>query len=289
MENTMHRTISRLALIATLAASALLLPLRASAQAAADKWNFSLAPYLWLPGIKGTLNYGPPSAGGATPNVSVDADKLLDAFDFGFMLEGEARKGRWLIGADAMYMKLSGAKSGIRSVDFNPGPGPINISNTTLSGGADVELKNTLFTLVGGYELLQQPRATLYAIGGLRYVGIEATTNWNLSAAITGPAGSGQTFTRTGSVTKSENIVDAIIGVRGRINLGGSNWFVPYHLDVGAGDSDQTYQAVLGIAHSFKWGDAYLSYRYLYYDMGSDKLLRDFAFSGPALGLNFRF
>jgi hypothetical protein len=274
--------------IAALAAVAFLLPLRASAQAAADKWNFSLAPYLWLPGMSGTLKYGPPSAGSATANVSVDADKLLDALDFGLMLEGEARKGRWLIGADWIYMKLSGAKSGIRDVDFNPGPGLINVTAATVSGGADVEIKGTLFTLVGGYELLQQPHATLYAIGGLRYVGIEATTNWNLSATITGPAGSA-TFPASGSATKSENIVDAIIGVRGRFNLGDSNWFVPYHFDVGAGDSDQTYQAVLGIGHSFKWGEAFFSYRYLYYDMGGDKLLQKFDFSGPALGLNFRF
>jgi hypothetical protein len=287
MENTMLRTKSRLALIATLAATALLLPLRASAQAASDKWNFSLAPYLWLPGISGTLNYGPPSAGGATPKVSVDADKILEAFDFGLMLEGEARKGRWLIGADLIYIKLSGANSGIREVDFSGPGGQVTVANS-VSGGADVKLESTVFTLVGGYALLQEPHATLYAIGGLRYVGIDATTSWNLSGTITGPLGS-TAFARSGSATKSENIVDGIIGVRGRFNLGGSNWFVPYHLDIGAGDSEKTYQAVLGVGHSFKWGEAYLSYRYLYYDMGSDKLLRDFAFSGPALGLNFRF
>jgi hypothetical protein len=273
--------------IAALAAVAFLLPLRASAQAASDKWEYSLAPYLWLPGMSGTLKYGPPSAGGAAANVSVDADKLLDALDFGLMLEGEVRRGKWLIGADWIYMKLSGAKSGIRDVNFTSPSGEITVANNTV-GGADVTFKGTVFTLVGGYALLQEPHATLYGIGGLRYIGIEATTNWNLSATITGPMGSA-TFPASGSATKSENIVDAIIGVRGRFKLGDSNWFVPYHLDVGAGDSDQTYQAVLGIGHSFKWGEAFLSYRYLYYDMGGNKLLQDFALSGPALGLNFRF
>lgn len=284
----MHGTKSRSALIAALAATALLLPLRASAQAAADKWNFSLAPYLWLPGIKGTLNYGPPPPGGATAKVDVDADKILDAFDFGLMLEGEARKGRWLIGADMIYIKLSAANSGIKEVDFSGPSGQVTVANS-VSGGADVKFESTVFTLVGGYELLQQPRATLYGIGGLRYLGIDATTNWNLSATITGPAGSGQTFARSGSVTKSESIVDAIIGVRGRFTLGDGNWFVPYHLDVGAGNSDLTYQAVLGVGYSFKWGETYLSYRYLHYDMGSSKLLQNVALSGPALGLNFRF
>jgi hypothetical protein len=49
---------------------------------------------VWLPSVDGSLRYGPPSAGGATPNVSVDADTWLDAIDFAFMLSAEARKGR---------------------------------------------------------------------------------------------------------------------------------------------------------------------------------------------------
>jgi hypothetical protein len=274
-------------LTTALAGLALLAPLSAQAQAAADRWEYSLMPYLWLPGMSGTLKYGPPSAGSATANVNADADKLLDALDFGLMLEGEARKGRWLIGADLIYLKLSSARSGIRDVDFNPGSGSVNVANTTINAGTDVTIKGTIFTLAGGYALLQEPHATVYGIGGLRYAGIEATTNWNLSGTIIGPGG--VTFAASGSATKSENIVDAIIGVRGRFRLGDGNWFVPYYLDVGTGDSDKTYQAVLGIGHAFKWGEALLSYRYLYYDMGGDKLLQKFDFSGPAVGLNFRF
>jgi hypothetical protein len=289
MENTMHRTISRLALIATLAAGALLLPLRASAQAAADKWNFSVMPYLWLPSVSGTLNYGPPAAGGATPSVDVSADKILDSLEGAFMIEGEARYGRWLIGADYIYLSLSGQPGAIKNVDFNPGPGPVNIANTTANFGTDNTLKGSLLTLVGGYALLQQPHATLYAVGGLRYLDIEASTSWNLSGTITGPAGSGLTFARSGSISKSEGYLDAIIGVRGRFKLGEGNWFMPYYLDVGTGDSDKTYQAVLGVGYSFKWGEVLASYRYLYYDMGSDKMLQKFDFSGPGLGVNFRF
>jgi len=287
----MNKTSPVFAAVAALAAVAFLLPLRAAAQAAADKWEYSLMPYLWLPGIKGMVNYGPPAVGTATANVSVDASKLLDALDFAMMLEGEVRKGRWLIGTDLMYMKLSTDKSGVKSIDFNPGQRPINIANTTANLGTDSTLKGTIFTLVGGYALLQEPHATLYAIGGLRYVGIDASTNWNLSATVTGtgPLGNTVTFARSGSVNKSESVVDGIIGVRGRFKLGDGDWFVPYYLDVGTGQSDLTYQAILGVGYSFKWGEVLASYRYLYYDMGSDKLLQKFDFAGPAVGLNFRF
>ena len=44
-----------------------------------------------------------------------------------------------------------------------------------------------------------------------------------------------------------------------------------------------------GIGYAFKWGEALLNYRHLYYDQGSDKLVQELEFSGPALGVRFRF
>ncbi len=35
----------------------------------------------------------------------------------------------------------------------------------------------------------------------------------------------------------------------------GHAWSVPYYLDVGTGDSDLTWQGLLGLAYSFGWGD----------------------------------
>ena len=46
---------------------------------------------------------------------------------------------------------------------------------------------------------------------------------------------------------------------------------------------------MLGIAYSFSWIDVSLAYRHLYFDQGSDKLIQDMRFSGPALGVTFRF
>jgi len=40
---------------------------------------------------------------------------------------------------------------------------------------------------------------------------------------------------------------------------------------------------------SLGWGDLILAYRHLSYDMGSDELLQNTDFSGPALGVVFRF
>lgn len=188
-----------------LSALALLIPLAAAAQAPADRWTFSVMPYLWLPSVDGKLRYGPPPVNGGTANVSVDADTLLDNLDMALMIFGEARKGRWLIATDYIYLDFSKADSAVRSVDFNPGPGPINISTTGLNAGTQSSLTGWLWTLAGGYAAIQGPKATLDILGGLRLLSLEASTDWQLTAAVTGPAGT-TNFARSGSVAKSEDI-----------------------------------------------------------------------------------
>jgi hypothetical protein len=263
-------------------------PAPAWAQAGGDQWQFSATPYLWLPSMQGTFRYGPPPMGGTSPTVSVDADKILDALDFAFMITADARKGRWSIVTDFIYLSLSTDQSHVQSVDFNAGGGPVNVANTALNVGTEVEFKGSIWTLVGGYSLMQEPRAHLDLIGGFRYADLKVTTNWQHTATVTGPAGAAA-FPATGSVTDSVNIWDAIIGIRGRFKLGDGNWYVPYHLDVGGGDSKLTWQGVVGIGYSYKWGDIGLTYRYLSYDVGGNKLIEDLTLKGPALGATFRF
>src|SRR5262245_21166804 len=105
--------------LATLLLVAVSLPV--AAQGTGEPWKFSLMPYVWLPSMDGSLRYGPPAPGVASPNVSTDASSLLSDLDAALMVTGDARKGRWSIGTDIMYLDLTSANSGIRSVDFNPG------------------------------------------------------------------------------------------------------------------------------------------------------------------------
>jgi len=46
---------------------------------------------------------------------------------------------------------------------------------------------------------------------------------------------------------------------------------------------------MLGIAYSFKWGGVTLAFRDIYFDQKDDEFLRNLRFSGPALGVTFRF
>jgi hypothetical protein len=265
---------------------------QAQAPAAADRWTFSVAPYLWLPSLEGTFNYGPPPPNGGTANVNVSESSILDALDFAFMINGEARKDRWLIATDFIYLDLSSVGSDVKSVDLNPGSGPINISTSTLNSGTQSSLKGTLWTLVGGYAAIQEPRGNLDLIGGFRYLGLDAKTDWQLTATVTGtgPAGNTVTFGRTGSVEKSASIWTAIVGAKGRVKLGESDWFVNYYADVGGGSDAFTWQGAGGIGWSYaKWGELLLDYRYLYYSQSGDKLIDSLTLKGFQLGFNFRF
>ena len=81
---------------------------------------------------------------------------------------------------------------------------------------------------------------------------------------------------------------DAHLGIRGQANLGG-NWYLPYHLDIGAGQSDLTWQAAGGVGYRLNWGDVNLVYRHMKWDFSSGTSIDDMSFSGPLLAAKFRF
>jgi hypothetical protein len=282
----------RRAAVLTAAGLALLAPPCAlSQQAPADRWTFSLLPYLWVPSIDGKFNYGPPPAGGGSPSVSVDADKILDNLNFAFMITGEARRGRWLVATDVMYVDMGSEHGTVRSVDLNPGNGRINVATTGLNAGTTNSLTAWVWTLGGGYAAVQGPRATLDVLAGFRYLSLETKTDWQLTATVTGtgPLGSTATFAQSGSVKQSEDVWAGIVGAKGRAMLGESRWFVNYYADAGGASSLFTWQGAAGIGYAFKWGEIILDYRYLYYSQGGDKLIDNLDLGGFALGANFRF
>jgi hypothetical protein len=268
---------------AGLAAAISLTALPLKAEQPSDGWTFAVTPYLWLPNVDGTLKYSPPPAGSGGPEVGVGPNNYLENLNGALMLSGEARKGRWSIVSDLIYLNFAKEESSVRSVDFG---GPVVASSVDVSTRSSLD--GLQWLLAGGYTAMQAPRLQLDVLGGVRYLGIEARSDWQLTADVAGP-GPGQTFPATGNISERTDLWDAIIGVRGRVRLGESQWFMPFHLDLGAGSSTFTWQGLLAISYAFKWGDATLGYRHLYYDQSDDKLFQDFRFSGPTLGATFRF
>ena len=162
-----------------------------------------------------------------------------------------------------------------------------------MNTGTQSKLEGWLWTLVGGYAAVQEPRWNLDVIGGFRFLNLDAKTSWQLNATltVTDPIGGATaTFARSGSVEKSENVWAGIVGAKGRVRLGESPWFVNYYVDLGGASDLFTWQGVAGVGYAFKWGEILFDYRYLYYSQsGDDKLIDNMSFGGFALGANFRF
>ncbi len=57
----------------------------------------------------------------------------------------------------------------------------------SLDAGTNSTLKGTVWTLAGGYSLLESHSGALELINGFRYLGLDASTNWNLTATISAP------------------------------------------------------------------------------------------------------
>ena len=278
-----QRFVMRMVLLAAMTAMIFTAPAQAQTVVPPDQWKFSITPYLWLPNVNGTLKYSIPPGAGGSPEVEAGPNDYLQNLQSVIMLSGEARKDRWSVFTDVIYLAFSDEKSSVKSVNFGG-----DVVSSSLNLATSSSLRGTAWTLGAGYAVQTGQPVKLDVFGGLRYFSLQASTSWQLEGVINGP-GPGQTFPRTGGISAGADLWDGIIGVRGRVPLGISRWSIPYYLDIGTGSSQLTYQWMLGIAYSFKWGEVTLAYRDLYYDQTDDKLVQDLRFDGPALGATFRF
>jgi hypothetical protein len=255
------------------------------AAAADDSWKFSLTPYLWGPTINGDLRYHlPPGSGDGVSDIRIGPNDYLSSLKFALLLAGDARKGRCSVVSDLVYLNFEDEKSRVREIDFGAGRLPVEAS---IDLGTQSSLKGTAWTLAAGYTLNANPSAPLDVIGGFRYLGVDTSTAWVLTGTVAGP-GPGQSFPREGMSSKDVDLWDGIVGLRGHAKLG-ARWNMPYYVDAGTGSSSLTWQAMLGVTHSYGWGDLGLVYRHLSYDQKDDGNLQNFSFSGPAVTATFRF
>ncbi len=266
----------------------------AAAEPSSDEWQYRLTPYVWLPTIDGTVKYNlpPGGGGGGSPNVSVGPTDWLDLLNFAALVSGSARKDRFSVFSDFVYLSMTSKGDGrVESVDDAvtvPGtriPIPVDVA---LNLNTRTDLDGLVWIIAGGYALQETETSSLDVFAGARFFSIDVSTSWDLTAAITTPGGA-VLLPAQGSITSDTDLWDGIVGIRGHFGIGDGNWSVPYYFDVGSGDSDLTWNAMTGLSYQFGWGDLIMVYRHLEYDQDSDSLLQGFSFSGPAVGARFNF
>jgi hypothetical protein len=251
-----------------------------SAQTAApspDAWQFRAILYGWFPSVDGSSSFPPPNG----RDIEVSTDKILDSLNFAFMASLEAQRGRWGAFTDVIYMDFGATKNGTRDFEVGRAQIPAGIdANLTL------DLKGWAWTVAGSYRAIMTPDLTTDVFVGARLLDIKERLGYEFSANFDEFSGPG----RNGSSEQKVHNWDAIIGARGRVSFGPSRqWFVPYYIDVGTGDSDVTWQGLVGLGYAFNWGELVAAYRFLDYDFKSGDRLNDLRFSGPAVGVAFRW
>jgi len=233
----------------------------ASAQSGGGRdWQVSVSPYLWLPGVYGTVGAFDRDTG-----VSASPIDLLSHFRFGLMGAVDARWKRLVLPLDMVWSRLADDKAVPR----------LGLGATT----ADVKVSIFLLTPKVGVRLLDEPKIKCDFLTGFRY--------WRL----------GQNLHFSPSIlnlnfSASQNWVDPLVG--GRIEAPLSSKFVATVFgDVGGWGTGSQLEYQVGGVLGYKLKETatlQAGYRYLavdYYGGGVRQPVFDAHLSGVLLGVTF--
>jgi hypothetical protein len=232
------------------------MPPKAAPAADDDGWHFNVTPYLWFPGVSGTVG-----ALGHDFGVHASPGDLLSNFHIGLMGNLEARKGRLVIPIDVMWIHLQDNKA----LPFDAGVNSVKLG-----------LTETLVTPKIGYRIVDNEKVKIDALVGFRY--------WYLGESA---AFQPQLFN---GFSKSQSWIDGVAGGKFEFALS-PKASITVAGDAGGGGSQLDYQAVgvLGFRVARKMV-LDLGYRYLYVNYRNNpptSFLFDAHTSGALLGVTF--
>lgn len=220
---------------------------RAQTASLASGWEYEITPYLWASSLDGTTRIGTVQS-----RTSASFSDLLEHVDFGLMGTFEARRKRWGILADGIYIKLSS-------------------SDTTAIGELDSDVRQQMYSLAAAYRVTPGPVA-VDLLGGFRYNKVKV----ELDSAL-------------GSRSNSGSFWDPVIGARVLIPLN-ERWTLVGHGDYGTRSGNSDWQLIGGV--NYRFNDRFsgkFGYRHYHLDIEEDNFDYDMATSGFYAGLGIRF
>lgn len=192
-----------------------------------EGWHVDVAPYIWLPGVTGTV-----AAAGHQSSIHVSTGDLLTNFDYGIMGLTEIRYNRLIVPVDFMWVKLSDNKG----LPFDPDVLSVN-----------VKINEAILTPKIGYRLVSKERFKLDTLIGIRYWHVGTTlTLQPVQRRFYGPV----------------NLVDAVQGARFTVLLA-PRVELTIAGDAGAGSSRLDYQVVGLLGYKLRKVSLQAGWRYL--------------------------
>jgi hypothetical protein len=185
-----------------------------------DKWHLAISPYLWFAGVHGTIGARDRSA-----SFHASVGDVLSKLNIGLMGAVEARKRRFVVPIDFMWIKLSDDTA---------------IPESPFRGLTSIKAKatETIFTPKVGYRLLDSPKLDADALVGLRY--------WHL--------GENLSFQPSGlldNYSQAANFVDVVAGAKISMPLS-PKASVTILGDAGAGQANLDYQVAAYLGYRIK-------------------------------------
>jgi hypothetical protein len=237
---------------------AALVALAAPAAGIAGELNFT--PYIWIPGVDGSIGTG--GGGGGDPGLGdrVSVDFSPEYRIGGAMLNFSWRQKRFTAFGDWTYANVR-AES----------PSPVGLLYSSVKG----QIIGNVAQLFAGYLLLERGDTKLDVFAGARGYGI------------TGRLGFEPGLASEVNRSSHEVWVDAATGLRFNTVLARS-WVAHLRADVGTGGSNLTWQAYAVGGYQFSWGALLAGWRHLYVDKGDGSLRIELSLSGPVIGVNLQ-
>ncbi len=248
-------------------------------QAAAQDWEWVIAPYLWTADLGVDLNVADLEV-----DTVVSFKDLVDKLNATFMGHFEGRKGNFGLFLDMVYLDVGDSLSMTLGPD---GPGPAG-SELTI----DSQLKTGIYDLAGVYRFGEPAvgAAVLDLFLGARLIDMDVSIDGILIG--TGPGGADQEF--AAGLAPSET--DLLLGARvsGMFN---ERWHWRLLADFSTGGTDGTFNTLGAVGYTFGESGLFsldLGYRYMTIKM-SDSLEQDISsdieisMSGPIVGFIFTF
>jgi len=252
---TMNATIAGVASAAMLFFATSLL---AEDSAPGSDWEYSASIYMWGP----SMNIDTP------PGLEVEIPfyQILNDLKMTAMGDFSMANDQWSFMTDVIYMKL-------RQDNVNESSGPIR---DRLDTSSSVQMKSWIVSPTVGYALYNADNTRVEVFGGLRYLWLDLGVQIN--------ARGNPVFDESAK----EGFWDGIFGFRAKVGIN-DKWFVPASIDVGGGNSKNTWQALAGVGYDWGKFNTSLTYRYLSWKFDDVPAMEKLIVKGPLINFNIKF
>jgi len=230
----------------------------ASAQEkSSDQWQYDFQVYLWGATIKNTTVTG--------DSMVMNFGKIVSNLDFVVMTTLGARKDKFSMLADVIYMDLSNSQRHKGEFLGHPVTGKLNVG-----------LNSWVLNLIGGYNLVDRGNNVFDIAAGARYLDLSVDATLKVNDVKRKIGGDDQFW-------------DGVVGFKGR-HYYPDGYYFNYYADVGGGDSKLTWQGVANFAYDYKKFTGIVGYRYLKWDFGhGSNVLDDMVIHGPYVSAMWKF